>query len=140
MFVAYLVFILATIALLGGFMALTWYEQKRGVRLLAAKREALDAHVSRAEFIIAHVDLAAFMREESRRALGIAGHAIAHLSLQFVRAIERLLTRLVRRLRTEHAVEVRPAGETREFVKTLTDFKGRLKDTMPEMVPVQEQI
>ena len=40
---------------------------------------------------------------------------------------------LVRNLRTRHMVEVKPAGETREFVKTLSDFKDRLKGTMPDV-------
>jgi hypothetical protein len=135
----YLVFILASVALFVGFVLLTWYEERCGARVLAPHRAKLDMQVSRVEFVLERVDLAAFLKEESRRALGRAGHALAHLSLRSVRAMERLLARLVRKLRAEHAVEVRPAGETREFVKTLSDFKGRLKDTMPEMAPVEKQ-
>jgi len=136
--VAYLIFIFVSIALLVGFFVLTWYENKQGARYLAPRRERLDKSVERVEFIIAHVDFNAFAREEARRFVSQTGHTIAHLSLQVVRVAERLLTRLVRHLRTRHAVEVKPAGETREFVKTLSDFKDRLKDTMPDVPSVHE--
>lgn len=137
---AYLIFILLSIALLVGFFLLTKSEAKRGVRYLAPRRSALDAQVRRIEFILAHVDLASFAREESRRLVGRVSHALAHLSLQLVRSVERLLTRAVRHLRAKHQVAPRPTGgETREFVKTLSDFKGRLKETMPEMAPVEKQ-
>lgn len=135
----YLILIVASILLLVGFAVVTREEGKRGTRVLEPRRAKLDAFVTRIVFIINHVDFAAFIREESRRAAGLLGHTAAYLSLQVVRAAERLLTRVVRKLRTEHAVEPRPVGETREFVKTLSDFKGRLKETMPEMAPVQEQ-
>lgn len=130
---AYLVFLLITLVLFVGFFVLTLYERGWGTRLLADRRERLDHHVGRVEFVLTHVDFAAFAREETRRFASHVGHRIAHFSLQMVRAVERLLTRLVRFLRSQHAVEVRPAGETREFVKTLSDFKDRLKDTMPEV-------
>ncbi|MFA7302591.1 MAG: hypothetical protein WC030_02480 [Candidatus Paceibacterota bacterium] len=136
---AYLIFILVTIGLFVGFFMLTWYEAARGVRVFAPQRARLDNHVKRAEFIVEHVDLKAFVREELRRIVTQAGHALSHLTLRAVRAVERLLTRLVRYLRTEHEVEVRAPGETREFVKTLSDFKGRLKDTMPEVPSVHDQ-
>ncbi len=137
---AHLVFILLSIALLVGFFLLTRSEAQRGVRYLAPRRSALDAQVGRIEFILTHVDFASFAREEGRRLVGRVSHALAHLSLQLVRAVERLLTRAVRRLRTKHQVAAPAAGgETREFVKTLSDFKGRLKDTMPEMAPVEKQ-
>jgi len=136
--VAYLIFILISIALLIGFFVLTWYENKQGVRYLAPRRERLDKQVGRIEFILAHVDFNAFAREELRRFVTQTGHTIAHLTLQAVRAAERLLTRLVRHLRIHHEVEVKPAGETREFVKTLSDFKDRLKDTMPDVPSVHD--
>ena len=135
----YLFFTVLSIGLLIGFFILTAYERRAGHRYAEAKRAKLDAQVRRAVFIYTHVDLAAFAREESRRLVTRLGHAAVHLSLQLVRTVERLLTRLVRHIRTQHAVEVRPAGETREFVKTLADFKGRLKENMPELPPVEVQ-
>jgi hypothetical protein len=136
--VVYLVLVLTSIMLLVGFYALTWYETGRGARLFAPHRERLDKSIGRVEFIIKHVDLKAFAREEARRLVTQAGHAVAHMSLQGVRGVERGLTRVVRHLRARHGVEVKPVGETREFVKTLSDFKDRLKDTMPEVPSVHE--
>lgn len=135
----YLFFTVLSIGLLTGFLLLTAYERRTGRRVLETRRATLDAQVRRVVFIYTHVDLAAFAREESRRLATRLGHAVVHLSLQLVRTVERLLTRLVRHIRTQHAVEVRPVGETREFVKTLADFKGRLKENMPEMPPVEVQ-
>ena len=123
-----------------GFYILTRQEAQKGVRYFAPRRAALDVQVGRIEFILTHVDFNSFAREEGRRLFGLVSHALAHLSLQLVRSVERLLTRAVRHLRTQHkAAPSVSGGETREFVKTLSDFKGRLKDTMPEMAPVEKQ-
>ena len=133
----YLISIFATIALLGGFVMLTSYEARRGVRLFAAPRARLDRNIERIEFVLENVDLGAFLRDEIRRFISRLGHDLAHLSLQVVRATERLLTRLVRYLRSRHAVDTVPRESTREFVKTLSDFKGRLKATHPEISDIQ---
>jgi len=133
----YLLFILATIALLGGFFALTQYEARRGARLFAEKRARLDRNIERVAFIIEHVDLGAYLRDEVRHLVGRISHDIAHLSLLAVRAVERLLTRLVRYLRSRHAVRTLPRENVREFVKTLSDFKGTLKATHPEVSDIQ---
>lgn len=127
----YLTLILTTIALLAAFMSLVQYEEEHGVRFFAPKRSELDGFVERAEFIVEHVDLAAFVREEVRRAGTIAGHSVVTVSLQAVRAVERLLTRLVRYLRTRNESIAEPQESTREFVRTLADFKDTLKTTYP---------
>ncbi len=121
------------LALLAGFIALTRYEAKRGVRFFAAKRTWLDEGIERIEFIVEHVDLIAFARDEVRHAMTRLGHAIAHLSLQAVRSAERLLTRLVRYLRVQHEDEVAPRETAREFVKTLSEFKDGLNATHPDI-------
>jgi len=136
--VAYLIFIIVSLALLIGFFALTQYEEQHGMRFFAARRERFDRKVARVEFILEHVDLAAFLREEMRRAASLTSHAVVNISLQIVRAVERLLTRLVRYLRTKHAVEVAPRESSRPFVQTLSDFKDRLKATRPEIPSVHE--
>ncbi len=133
---AYLIFILSTFALLVGFFVLSGYEARRGVRVFAPERARLDENVERAEFILAHVDLAAFLREECHRLAGRIAHDVAHLSLQTVRSVERFLTRLVRRLRVQRAIDSEPRESTREFVKTLSDFKGHLEITHPEVPDV----
>lgn len=129
----YLIFILITLVLLGGFFVLTNYEARRGVRVYAAHRDRLDKTVERIEFVLQHVDLGSFLRDEMRHLIARLSHDIAHLSLQAVRATERLLTRLVMHLRSKHSVDTAPHGNVREFVKTLSDFKGGLKATHPEI-------
>ena len=133
---AYLVFILVSLALLGGFVALTHYETRRDTRFFAHKRDYLDQAVKHIEFVLAHIDLGAFVREEVRRLAARISHDLAHLSLQAVRTTERLLTRLVRHLRSRHTidtVDTVPRENVREFVRTLSDFKGKLKATHPEV-------
>ncbi len=136
---AYLIFLLFTIALLGGFLAVTALETRRGVRVFPQQRARLDREAERAAFIIAHVDFASYLREESRRLIERMSHDLVHLSLQTVRAAERILTRLVRRLRTREGSTLdAPRESAREFVKTLADFKGHLEATRPEIPDINE--
>lgn len=131
----HVIFILITLALLAGFLVVTEYESRRGARVFASKRDALDAKVARAEFILEHVDFWAFVREEFLRIAHRLGHDIARLSLEAVRAIERLLTRLVKRLRMHRLMleeDTAPRETTRPFVKSLSDFKDRLKKAAKE--------
>ena len=123
---------LIALALLAGFFLLTRYEAHRGTRLFLPLRTKLDRQVGRAAFLVAHVDFAAFLREEIRRGVHHAGHATAHLSLQVVRAVERFLTRIVRSLRTPRDEIDAPRENAREFVKTLSAFKEGLKTTHPD--------
>ena len=132
-----LIFILVAVALLGGFFVLTDFEKRRGQRLFAAKRDRFDKDVAHVEFILQRVDLAAFLRSEIRLFVSRIGHDIAHLSLMAVRAAERLLTRLVRHLRSQHVVDTTSRESARPFVKTLSDFKDRLKASRPEVPDIQ---
>ncbi|MBU6490974.1 hypothetical protein KGQ25_02365 [Patescibacteria group bacterium] len=135
---AYLVFILAALALFIGFFVLTQYEGRRSVRFFESTRARLDRSVRQIEFVFTHVDLGAFLRAETGRVASRVGHDIAHLSLRTVRTVERLLTRLVRHLRPRHTVDTVPPRESsREFVKTLSDFKDHLEANRPEVPEVQ---
>ncbi|MDD2657751.1 MAG: hypothetical protein PHD04_03790 [Candidatus Pacebacteria bacterium] len=134
----HLIIILGTLTLLAGFFALTAYEARRGVRVFSAGRTRLDAQIARIYFILEHVDLSAFLRDEVRRLVGRIGHDIAHLSLQAVRVAERVLTRLVRYLRTKHEVDITPRETARPFVQSLSDFKDRLKAARPENSEITE--
>lgn len=130
---ANLIFILTTFVLLIGFFALVGYEERRGARFFAVLRMRFDQNVERMEFILTHVDFGAFFLDEMRRIAIRLGHDIAHFSLLAVRAAERLLTRAVRYFRTRHAVDTVPRESARGYVKTLSDFKDRLKATHPEI-------
>lgn len=134
-----LIVILAALMLLAGFVVLEFYERSRGIRLFSEKREWLDREAARVMFIIEHVDFAAFLRDLIRHLVRNVGHDIAHLSLQFVRAIERLLARIVRHFRSRQVVTHAPRETARAFVKTLSDFKGSLKAAAPEVNEVQVQ-
>ncbi len=127
-----LIFILITLAFLIGFFSLTSYEAHRGTRFFTPQRVRLDHAVKHIQFILSHVDLGAFLRDEVRRIVAWISHAIVYLSLQAVRTIERLLTRIVRYLRSKHTADIAPRENVREFVKILSDFKGKLKATHPE--------
>ena len=129
----YLIVVLVSLALLIGFVILTRYEAQQRVRFFAPERDALDKNIERIEFIVAHVDLMAFARDEVSHILNRIGHMAAHLSLQAVRATERLLTRVVRHLRSRNEGDSAPRESTREFVKTLSDFKDNLKATHPDI-------
>jgi hypothetical protein len=129
---AHLLFVVLSLALLAGFLALTEYEARRGSRVFSAHRERLDARIQHLEFVIAHADIPALLREELEHLAARVGHDIAHLSLQAVRVAERLLTRLVRHLRSRHSESEVPRGQAREFVRTLSDFKDNLKQNFSE--------
>lgn len=131
-----LLVMLSTIGLFAGFLALTSYETARGSRIWSVKRTWLDRHVERMVFIYEHVDFAAFIREEVQNGVRQGAHMIVHLSLQLVRAIERMLTRVVRTFRVEEAQSV-PRESARAFVKTLSDFKVQLRATPPEVPEIQ---
>ncbi len=130
---ANLIFILTTLVFLVGFFILVGYESRRGVRFFEPSRKRFDRHVARVEFVIEHVDFGAFFIEESHRIAARIGHDSAHVSLLVVRATERLLTRVVRYFRSRHAVDATPRESARGYVKTLSDFKDRLKTTHPEI-------
>jgi hypothetical protein len=132
-----IIFIIISFALFAGFFALTNYEMKRGVRYLGQYRNRLDNVVERTEYIVENVNLGAFFRDEVRHLATRVGHDIVHYSLIVVRAVERLLTGLVRRMRANPEIDTAPRETAREFVKTLSDFKGNLKATHPEINDVQ---
>lgn len=129
---------LALLALLAGLFALSAYETKRGIRIFANSRTRFDERVTRIEFIFSHVDFSAFIRDLILRIEHRVAHDIVHFSLLTVRAIERFLTRTVRSLRVRHSADIVPHENAREFVRTLSDFKGHLEETRPEVPDVLE--
>lgn len=133
-----LIFISITLVLLVGFFVVTNYEMRRGVRYCAQYRSRLDRIVERTEYIVENVNLGEFLHDEIRHLAGRIGHDVVHFSLVVVRAIERLLTSLVRRMRTHPTIDEAPRETAREFVKTLSDFKGSLNATHPEIQEIQQ--
>lgn len=135
---AELILVLVALALLVGFFFLVASETRRGARLCAPARVRLDELVLQVEFVFAHVDLGAFARNELVALAHRIGHDAVHLTLRAVRAAERLLTRVVRWLRSRQEVVEAPRETTREFVRTLSDFKETLEAVHPEIQQVDE--
>lgn len=88
------------------FLLLTVYESRRGARFFAAARYKLDSRVSRAGFLIGHIDWGAFTAHLTRTSLNTVAHDAAHGALLLVRSAERNLTRAVSvlRMRRENTV------------------------------------
>jgi hypothetical protein len=135
--VIYLILNLIALVLVISFVVLVGYEERRGVRFFAHAREGFDARITRLQFILTHVDLVAFAKEELRRVGSQLSHVLVVLSLRAVRAIERLLTRLIIYLRTRHPIDTPQEDETRPFLKALTDFKDRLKNTRKDNFDIE---
>ncbi len=95
----HLAFILISLALFLGFLALTRVESRRGNRFFAHSRASFDSRVERVTYITEHVDLPAFVRDGLRAASARIVHDIVHVTLIIVRFTERMLTRAVRALR-----------------------------------------
>ena len=136
---AYLLSVSITLVVLVGFLALVRYETRHHSRLFASQRAKLDARITRIEFIITHVDLGAFVRSEIERGMNHVGHSLAHMSLQVVRAAERLLTRVVRHFRTKDQGDAAPKETKRAFVKTLSDFKDGLRMNRIKADPLEAE-
>lgn len=116
----YLILIGLSLILLGGFLALTAFERGRGLRVAGVYRNKLDAKVSRAAFIAAHVDWGAFTRHLLGTVLERVLHDVAHFILRIVRTTERLLTRAVKALRERRGITapLETEAEDQTMIKT----------------------
>jgi hypothetical protein len=124
----YLIAILATVFLFSGFLWLTSFETGRGARYFAPERDELDRFARRVNFIFEHVDFASFLRHFVISAAETLAHEAVRLVLAGVRALERLLTRLVKYLRHRRSVPAEAvAAPASPFVATIATFKHRLR-------------
>lgn len=115
----HLISILAATALFFGFLLLTVYESRRGVRFFAAFRYKLDTRVARTQFLIEHIDWGAFTAHLTRTSLNTVAHDVAHGTLMIVRSAERNLTQAVSALRMRREGLPKPK-ETVFLTKTTT--------------------
>lgn len=134
----YLYLILASLALLGIYFIVTSYEMRRGTRFFESKRVAFDRFVERITFVLTHVDFAAFLRDEVRTVAKRLGHDFVQISLQGIRAVERLLTRVMKHLRSQNPMKSVSRESARPFIETLSNFKEHLASTRPQMFQVGE--
>ena len=126
----YLILIILSLLLFGGFLMLTNFERKRGLRVVGAWRNALDAKVSRATFIATHVDWGAFSRHLAGTFLERVLHDIAHTILRFVRTTERLLTRAVKYLRARRGITAPLETEGEEKPSALQEGLHRVRSAL----------
>ncbi len=134
----YLTLVTISVALLAGFLALTAREVKTGKRMFSGARERLDREAARIFFIVAHVDLAAFLRDVTQQVGKRIAHDAAHLSLVIVRFIERLLTRAVRALRAHQGQAQATQTSTSPFVRSMSDLKQKLRNGTDATGPSEE--
>ena len=136
-----LIAILVTLTLVIGFLTLTSFEASRGSRLLGGIRKRLDRKVGQASFILAHVDLGAFLRDAIRDTIERVLHDIAHASLIVVRFLERVLTRFVRHLRGRaEEVPAEPRRTFREAVDHVRRTVRLRRITIQEKKTEEEQV
>jgi len=110
----YLILIAVSFLLLGGFLLLTAFERGRGLRVAGVWRNRLDAKTARMMFVVRHVDWGAFVRHLAVTAFERVAHDLAHATLVLVRALERLLTRMVKYLRERRGASPLPEDGTSE--------------------------
>ncbi len=124
----YLIAILISLALFGAFLLLTAFERMLGKRLLAGGRSVLDSRVSRASFVLRHVDWIAFLKHASTVIFERVAHDLAHGALLIIRLLERLLTRTVRTLRERQlgASPVKPTEKKSLLEKARNSFRRAL--------------
>jgi len=121
----YVAAILIALILLVGFLTLTAFEASHGVRIMGGVRRKLDRKVGQASFIIAHVDLAAFIRDSIRDGIERIVHDVAHASLLVVRFLERTLTRFVKGMRGR--AEETPERPRRTFREAFDHVKRTVR-------------
>jgi hypothetical protein len=97
--VFYLLLISISLLLLLAFMALTLTEARTGTRFLAVPRARLDTWVTRASFLVEHVNWSEFIAHLVQSLAARIAHDIVHWTLMAVRFAERQLTRAMRYLR-----------------------------------------
>lgn len=123
----YIILIGVSLILFGGFIVLTAFERKRGLRVAGVYRNKLDAKVSRVMFIATHVDWGAFTRHLLGTVLERVLHDAAHFVLRLVRTTERLLTRTVKALRERRGITVPLESEGNEKPGILQEGAHRIR-------------
>jgi hypothetical protein len=121
-----------SILLFAGFLLLTYLESSRQFRLMPASRAKLDRHVKRVAFVVSHVDWSAFIGQLVRNAAEIIVHDVAHATLLVIRALERLLTRIVHGLRTRRLSRSEDPGTVTTVVERIAHLRETLRRARAE--------
>lgn len=127
----YLISILIATLVFFGFLLLTYYESRRGVRFFATARYRLDKRAARAQFLFEHVDWGAFTAHLTKTSLNTVAHDIAHVTLIAVRAVERFLTRAVSALRRNRERDALPSAGASRLQSGMAYLKQNLRPRGP---------
>ena len=117
----YLLLIVASIVLFGAFLSLTIVEARTGTRIFAPMRSRLDQNVSRVSFIIKHVRWGSFIFQLIESFFERVLHDVAHVSLIFVRFVERQLSSVVKYLRDRRPNMLAPKPSRTSLRTQITD-------------------
>lgn len=123
----YLIILLVSLVLFIGFLVLTAFEKKRGLRVAGMLRNKLDVRTSRAAFVVSHVDWGAFLKHLLGTVLERVLHDVAHVVLRIVRTMERLLTRTVKALRERRGITAPLETEVEEKPSILQAAAQRVR-------------
>jgi hypothetical protein len=127
----YLISILLASLLFFGFLLLTYYESRRGVRFFATTRYRFDTKMARIGYLIEHVDWGAFTAHLTKTSLNTIAHDAAHGTLMVVRTAERLLTRIVSALRRSRDGVVLSQGGVGRITDRVTTLTTTIRRRAP---------
>lgn len=124
-----LILMVSTLALLVGFLLLTRYEMRRGVRVFARARARLDTRTADVGRRIESGEAADVLVQSVRQVGERLAHDVAHVTLIAVRFVERTLTQAVRTLRARRAENAPKGVETpaSPFASSMKDFGQELR-------------
>lgn len=112
-----------------GFLALTKYEDVRGVRFFERSRLKLDNTTERIFFVWKRADLADFIRNSVQGVAERIAHDIAKVALYIIQFVEQRLTRVVDTLRTRFTSRAAQSSKKKSpFIQTISDFKQELRE------------
>lgn len=127
----YLAAILLSLVLLGGFLFLTRLETARGMRLFASARASLDESVEGVARTASRIDLPAFLWHAAKDTFARLAHDAVALVIYLLRAVEHLLLRVIRALRTRRPGLASLASRGSAFVEHIAHYKRSLRSKAP---------
>jgi hypothetical protein len=135
---SYLIAVLVSLLVLASFLLFSSLETRYGFRVLAGPRRRFDRHVARATYVARHIDWSGFIAHIVKTTAERIAHDIVHTTLLVVRAVERILTRIIRVLRERVASRAtdEPPVEGSQLIATIIRFRKSFKRELP---PAQDK-
>lgn len=135
---SYLIAVLGSLLLLASFLLFSSLETRYGFRVLSGPRKRFDRQVARVTYVAQHIDWGGFIAHIVKTMAERVAHDLVHTSLLIVRAVERILTRLIRVLRERVASRVsdEPPVEGSQLIATIIRFRKSFRREQP---PTQDK-